>query len=72
VTLIEVGALLVAVAVIAGHIPAWKASRIDPMVAFAVELREANERVGRTLTPRPSNEDYVRWVEEYRVEANPL
>jgi len=34
VTFIEVGALLVAVAAIAGYIPAWKASRIDPMVAL--------------------------------------
>jgi predicted permease len=33
-TFIEVGALLIAVAVIAGYIPAWKASRIDPMVAL--------------------------------------
>jgi hypothetical protein len=72
VTLIEVGALLVVVAMIAGHIPAWKASRIDPMVAFAVELREANERVRQDADTRPSNEDYVRWVEEYPVDANPL
>ena len=34
VTFIEVGALLVAVAALAGYIPAWKASRIDPMVAL--------------------------------------
>jgi predicted permease len=34
VTFIEVGTLLVAVAAIAGYIPAWKASRIDPMVAL--------------------------------------
>jgi ABC-type lipoprotein release transport system permease subunit len=34
VTLIEVGALLIAVAPLAGYIPAWKASRIDPMVAL--------------------------------------
>ena len=34
VTFIEVGTLLVAVAGIAGYIPAWKASRIDPMVAL--------------------------------------
>jgi predicted permease len=33
-TFIEVGTLLIAVAVIAGYIPAWKASRIDPMVAL--------------------------------------
>jgi predicted permease len=33
-TFIEVGALLIAVAAIAGYIPAWKASRIDPMVAL--------------------------------------
>jgi predicted lysophospholipase L1 biosynthesis ABC-type transport system permease subunit len=33
-TFIEVGALLVAVAAIAGYIPAWKATRIDPMVAL--------------------------------------
>jgi ABC-type antimicrobial peptide transport system permease subunit len=34
VTFIEVGTLLVAVAAIAGYIPARKASRIDPMVAL--------------------------------------
>jgi predicted permease len=34
VTYIEVGTLLIAVAAIAGYIPAWKASRIDPMVAL--------------------------------------
>jgi predicted permease len=34
VTFIEVGMLLIAVAAIAGYIPAWKASRIDPMVAL--------------------------------------
>jgi predicted permease len=34
VTFIEVGALLIAVAAIAGYIPAWKASRIDPTVAL--------------------------------------
>jgi predicted permease len=34
VTFIEVGTLLIAVAAIAGYIPAWKASRIDPMVAL--------------------------------------
>lgn len=33
-TFIEVGTLLVVVAAIAGYIPAWKASRIDPMVAL--------------------------------------
>jgi predicted lysophospholipase L1 biosynthesis ABC-type transport system permease subunit len=33
-TFIEVGTLLVAVAAIAGYIPAWRASRIDPMVAL--------------------------------------
>ena len=33
-TFIEVGALLIAVAAVAGYIPAWKASRIDPMVAL--------------------------------------
>ncbi|MGA7410426.1 MAG: ABC transporter permease [Bryobacteraceae bacterium] len=33
-TFIEVGALLMVVAAIAGYIPAWKASRIDPMVAL--------------------------------------
>jgi predicted permease len=34
VTFIEVGTLLIAVAAIAGYIPAWRASRIDPMVAL--------------------------------------
>jgi predicted permease len=34
VTFVEVGTLLIAVAAIAGYIPAWKASRIDPMVAL--------------------------------------
>jgi predicted permease len=34
VTFIEVGTLLIAVAAIAGYIPAWKASRIDPMAAL--------------------------------------
>ena len=34
VTFIEVGTVLIAVAAIAGYIPAWKASRIDPMVAL--------------------------------------
>jgi predicted permease len=34
VTFIEVGMLLIAVAVVAGYIPAWRASRIDPMVAL--------------------------------------
>jgi len=34
VTFLEVGTLLIAVAAIAGYIPAWKASRIDPMVAL--------------------------------------
>jgi predicted permease len=34
VTFIEVGTLLIAVASIAGYIPAWKASKIDPMVAL--------------------------------------
>jgi ABC-type antimicrobial peptide transport system permease subunit len=33
-TFIEVGGLLIAVAAMAGYIPAWKASRIDPMVAL--------------------------------------
>jgi hypothetical protein len=42
------------------------------MVAFAVQLREANERVRQDADTRPSNEDYVRWVEEYPVDANPL
>ena len=34
VAFIEVGTLLIAVAAIAGYIPAWKASRIDPVVAL--------------------------------------
>jgi predicted permease len=34
VTFIEVGTLLIAVAAVAGYIPAWKASRIDPMAAL--------------------------------------
>jgi ABC-type antimicrobial peptide transport system permease subunit len=34
VTYVGGGALLVAVAAIAGYIPAWRASRIDPMVAL--------------------------------------
>ncbi len=34
VTYIEVATLLIAVAAVAGYIPAWKASRIDPMVAL--------------------------------------
>jgi predicted permease len=33
-TYVGVGALLIAVAAIAGYIPAWRASRIDPMVAL--------------------------------------
>jgi predicted permease len=33
-TFIEVGTLLIAVAAIAGYIPAWKASRIDPLIAL--------------------------------------
>lgn len=33
-TFLEAGLLLVAVAAIAGYIPAWKASRIDPMAAL--------------------------------------
>jgi predicted permease len=33
-TFVEVGALLIAVAAIAGYIPAWRASRIDPMIAL--------------------------------------
>ncbi len=33
-TFVEVATLLIAVAAIAGYIPAWKASRIDPMVVL--------------------------------------
>jgi putative ABC transport system permease protein len=34
VTFIEAGSLLIAVAAIAGYIPAWKASKVDPTVAL--------------------------------------
>jgi predicted permease len=34
VTYVGVGGLLIAVAAVAGYIPAWRASRIDPMVAL--------------------------------------
>jgi predicted lysophospholipase L1 biosynthesis ABC-type transport system permease subunit len=34
VTFMQVGALLITVAAIAGYIPAWKASRIDPLIAL--------------------------------------
>ncbi len=34
VTYVGVGALLIVVAAVAGYIPAWRASRIDPMVAL--------------------------------------
>jgi ABC-type antimicrobial peptide transport system permease subunit len=33
-TYVGVGALLIVVAAVAGYIPAWRASRIDPMVAL--------------------------------------
>ena len=33
-TFVEMGALLIAVAAVAGYVPAWKASRIDPMAAL--------------------------------------
>ena len=34
VTFLAIGSLLIAVSAIAGYIPAWKASRIDPMIAL--------------------------------------
>ena len=34
VTYVGVGALLIVVAAVAGYIPAWRASRIDPMAAL--------------------------------------
>jgi predicted permease len=34
ITFIGMGALLIAVAAVAGYVPAWRASRIDPMVAL--------------------------------------
>jgi len=33
-TFIAIGTLLTVVAAIAGYIPAWRASRIDPMIAL--------------------------------------
>lgn len=34
ITYAAMGALLIAVAAVAGYVPAWRASRIDPMVAL--------------------------------------
>ena len=50
VTFIGVGTLLIAVAAVAGYIPAWKASQDRSDGCIAVELRERNERRRPTST----------------------